>query len=165
MSIALLQEDEQLAAEHTAEHTDGQEEITFGSNLAGAVERQSAGRNEAMQVGMMTQVLRPGVQHREHAYTSAEMARIGGDLQQGLGSGTEQQVVKQTLVAECERRQLLGHRKDDMCVGHQRRERTGYIYEWRSYFGKSIIVMIASITSSVNEPAAKVSRSIWFNLP
>ena len=67
----------------------------------------------------MSQVLRPGVQHGEHADASAEMAWIGGDLQQGLGSGAEQQVVKQTLVAECERRQLFGHGEDHMGVGHR----------------------------------------------
>jgi hypothetical protein len=44
---------------------------------------------------MMPQVLRPGVQHSEHADASAQMARVGGDLQQGLGSGSKQQVVEQ----------------------------------------------------------------------
>ena len=68
---------------------------------------------------MMSQVLRPGVQHSKHADASAEMARIGGDLQQGLGSGTKQQVIKQTLVAECERRQLRGHGEDHMGIGHR----------------------------------------------
>ena len=56
---------------------------------------------------MMPQVLRPGVQHGKHADACAEMARIGGDFQQRLGSGAEQQAIKQTLVPECERRQLL----------------------------------------------------------
>jgi hypothetical protein len=70
-------------------------------------------------MGMMSQVLRPGVQHRQYADASAQMARIGGDLQQGLGSGPEQQVVKQTLVAECEWRQLLGNGEDHMDVGHR----------------------------------------------
>jgi hypothetical protein len=56
---------------------------------------------------------------REYADASAQMARIGGDLQQGLGSSTKQQVVKQALVAECEWRQLLGHGEDQMGVGHR----------------------------------------------
>jgi len=68
---------------------------------------------------MMSQVLRPGVQHGEHADASAQMARVGSDLEQGLGSGPKQQVVKQTLVAECEWRQLLGNGEDHMDVGHR----------------------------------------------
>ena len=83
------------------------------------VERQSAGGNEAVQVGMMSQVLRPGVQHSERADACAEMTGIGGDLQQGLGSGPKQEAVEETLVPECERRQLLGHGEDDMRVGHR----------------------------------------------
>jgi hypothetical protein len=59
------------------------------------------------------------VQHSEHTDACAEMAWIGRDLQQGLGSGPEQQVVKQTLVPECERRQLLGHGEDHMGIGHR----------------------------------------------
>ena len=72
---------------------------------------------------MMSEVLRPGVQHSEHADASAEMARIGGDLQQRLGGCAKQQVVKQTLVAECEWCQLLGHGEDHMDVGHRQQAR------------------------------------------
>ena len=68
---------------------------------------------------MMSQVLRPGVQHSERADASAQVAWIGSDLKQGLGSGPEQQVVKQALVAECERCQLFGHGEDRMGVGHR----------------------------------------------
>ena len=68
---------------------------------------------------MMSQVLRPGVQHGEHADASAQMARVGSDLEQGLGSGPKQQVVEQTLVAECEWCQLLGHGEDHMDIGHR----------------------------------------------
>jgi len=50
---------------------------------------------------MKSQVLRPGVQHGEHADACTEMVWIGRDLQQGLGSAPKQQVVEQTLVAEC----------------------------------------------------------------
>jgi hypothetical protein len=46
------------------------------------------------------------------------MARISRDLQQSLGGGAKQQAVKQTLVAQCEWRQLLGHGEDHMDVGY-----------------------------------------------
>ena len=83
------------------------------------IEGESTGGNETVQVRMMAQVLAPGMEHGEHADAGAEMAGIGGDLQQGLGSCTKQQAIKQTLVAECERRQLLRHGEDDMGVGHR----------------------------------------------
>jgi hypothetical protein len=70
-------------------------------------------------VGIVSEVLLPGVQHRECPDASAQMAWIGSDLQQRLGSGPEQQVVKQTLVAECERCQLFWHSEDHMGVGYR----------------------------------------------
>ena len=81
-----------------------------------------------MQVRMMSQVLRPGVQYRQHADASAQMAGIGGDLEQGLGSGPKQQAVKGSLVAQCEWRQLLRHGEDDMGVGH-RQQACGLFHE------------------------------------
>ena len=82
------------------------------------IERQSAGGNETVQVGMMSEVLRPGVQHGKHTDACTEMTWIGGDLQQGLGCCAKQQVVTQTLVAECELSQLFGHGEDHMGIGH-----------------------------------------------
>ena len=56
---------------------------------------------------MMVQVLRPGVQHGEHTDACAEVAWIGGYLEQRLGCCAEQQAVEQALLPECERCQLL----------------------------------------------------------
>ncbi len=56
--IALLEEREQLAAEHAAEHADGEEESAPGGNPAGVIEGHAAGGNETVQVRMMSQVLR-----------------------------------------------------------------------------------------------------------
>ena len=56
--------------------------MASGWDPAGVIEGQSAGGNEAVQVRMMSQVLRPGVQHGKHADARAEMAWIGRDLQQ-----------------------------------------------------------------------------------
>jgi hypothetical protein len=69
----MLEEGEQLAAEHAAEHAHGEEEPMPGCQPTGVIERQPVSRNEAVQVRMMTQVLRPGVQHGEHADTRAEI--------------------------------------------------------------------------------------------
>ena len=68
---------------------------------------------------MMSQVLRPGVQHGEHADACTEVAWISGNLQQRLGYCAKQQAIKQALVPECEWRQLLRYGEDHMSVGHR----------------------------------------------
>ena len=55
-----------------------------------------------MNMWMQEQVLSPGVQNGDHADLSSQVFRIGGDLQQGLCTGGEQQVVKQTRVFQGE---------------------------------------------------------------
>jgi hypothetical protein len=70
----------------------------------------------------MSQVLRPGVQHGKHtdARTEmAEMAGIGSDLEQRLGSCPKQQGIEEPLVAQCEGRQLFGYGENHMGVGHR----------------------------------------------
>jgi hypothetical protein len=71
-----------------------------------------------MQVRMVAQVLAPGMEYGKHSDACTEMARIGGDLEQGFGGGAKQQVVEQALVAECERCQLLGQGEDHVGIGH-----------------------------------------------
>ena len=68
---------------------------------------------------MKSEALRPGVQHGEHADACTEMAWIGSDLEQRLGSCPKQQAIEQTLVPECERSQLLRYSEDHMDVGHR----------------------------------------------
>ena len=51
-----------------------------------------------MQVGMVEQVLAPGVQDGEKADLSAQVLGVGGDGLQRLAGHLEQQVVEQALV-------------------------------------------------------------------
>src|SRR5271166_2084868 len=83
------------------------------------IEGESTGGDEAMQVRMVAQVLAPGMEYGEHPDAGAEMAWISGDLQQSLGSGAKQQVVKQALIVECQRCQLLRQGEDDVRVRHR----------------------------------------------
>ncbi len=83
------------------------------------IEGEPTGRDEAMQVRVVAEVLAPGVEYGEYSDACAEMAWISGDLQQGLGGGAKQQVVEQVLVAECERCQLPRQGEDDMRIHHR----------------------------------------------
>ena len=62
------------------------------------IRRESARWNDAVNMGMEQQVLSPGVQNADHADLRAQVFGIGGDFQQGLRAGGEQQVVEQTRV-------------------------------------------------------------------
>jgi hypothetical protein len=65
---------------------------------------------------MMDEGRAPGVQHRHDADLGAEMLRIGGDREQRVGDGLEQQVVDDGLVLIGEIAQLLGQREHDVEV-------------------------------------------------
>ena len=56
--------------------------------------RESARRNDAMEVRMEEQVLSPRVQDAEEADLRSEVFRIRGDFEHGCRAGAEQQVVQ-----------------------------------------------------------------------
>ena len=61
------------------------------------IQGEPARGNDTVNVGMQEQVLSPGVQDGNHANLGSQVLRIGCDFQQGLRSGGEQQIVKQSL--------------------------------------------------------------------
>src|SRR6266536_2290473 len=77
-------------AEETCQGTDGQEEPRLAGHPALSIERGSAARYDAMDVGMMLECLPPGMEDGEDAEFGFEMARIGGELHQCRSGGTEQ---------------------------------------------------------------------------
>ena len=78
-----------LAAKHAAEDLHGQEEIMLPGNPAGVILCQAAGRDDAVNMGMVQQLLIPGVQYAEESDLGAQVFRIAGDLEQSLGAGAE----------------------------------------------------------------------------
>jgi len=105
-----------LTPKHAAEDLDRQEERIAGLNPASVISREPTGRNHTVDVGMVPQVLSPGVEHAEKAYLGAKVARIGGDFQERGGAGLEEQAVDEALVLIGERRQLVREREDHMHV-------------------------------------------------
>jgi len=69
-------------------------------NPACVIRGQTAGRDDAVHVRMVQEILTPGVQNAEEADLSSQMAWVRGDLLQGFGTGAEQQVVKNLLVLQ-----------------------------------------------------------------
>src|SRR5271166_4751835 len=95
---------DELAAEDTAEHADGQKEGAPGGDPVGVIRRQTTGGQYAVDMGMKLQALIPAVEHAEEAYLGSKMPGIARDRQQGLGAGVKEQVVNQPLILQCERR-------------------------------------------------------------
>ena len=81
MLISLLEQGQHLAPEEAAEYAHRQEETRSAGDPTGVVEGESTGRDKAMQVRMMAQVLAPSVEYDENSDAGTEMAWISGDLQ------------------------------------------------------------------------------------
>ena len=91
----LLQEQ---PAEQAREHAHRQEEAGPARHPALAVERDAAARHDHVDVRVMGQRRAPGMEHRGDADAGAEVLGVGGDRDQGLGRGLEQEVVDDGLV-------------------------------------------------------------------
>ena len=112
----VLESGDELAAEHAAEHFDGEKEGAAGGDPAGVVRSEAAGGEHAVDMGMMLQALVPGMEHAEEADLGAEVPGIASDLEQGRGAGVEQQVINQPLVLQGKRGQFAREGEDDMHV-------------------------------------------------
>ena len=100
-----------LAAKDGREDVAGEEEVgTSGRDPARAVGRESPTGDEDVDVGVIAQVLRPGVQDGEDRGAGAEVLGIGGEGEQRLGRGAQERVVHRPLVRAGDRAKLLGQR-------------------------------------------------------
>jgi len=71
-----------------------------------------------MDMGMMLEVLSPAMEHAEESDLRAEVPGIASSFEQCRGTGAEEQIVKQPLVLEDERGELVGQGEDDVEVRH-----------------------------------------------
>ena len=85
------------------------------------VRSQSAGWNDAVNVGMMLELLIPGVQNAEESDLRAQMFWVAGDLKQCLRTGLKQEAVDLAFVLQRQRRKLPRQGEDhvDIAGGQQ----------------------------------------------
>ena len=93
----------ELSPENLAEDANRKEEAGRSVNPAGAVCRQAAGRDYAMGMRVKLQVLSPRMKDTKEPDLSAEVPRIGRDLQQRFRSRVEQKVVENFPVLQHKR--------------------------------------------------------------
>ena len=77
---------------------------------------QSAASDDAVHMNVRTEVLSPGVQHHGDAELTTEPARTVAELEQGLGSGLEEQTVDEGGMALCEGVELVGQGEHEVEV-------------------------------------------------
>ena len=98
-SVSLLERFKKLAAENFTEHPLREKEAVISrAHPAGVIARQAAGGNHAVNVGMMLQLLIPGVENTEEADLGAEMLGVRGDFDECLCAAAEQQSVDHLFV-------------------------------------------------------------------
>src|SRR2546428_7294425 len=71
-----------------------------------------------MQMGMKKQSLTPTVEYSKKADLGTQVLGIGSDGGQGLGGGTEENVVDGPLVLQGDIGNLFGHCKDNVKIGN-----------------------------------------------
>jgi len=112
----LLQSSDELTAEYSAQCVDGQEEAWRGIDPSGTVESQAAGGNDVVNMGMMLEVLSPGVEHAEEPYVGSEVPGIAGQFEHRRSAGAVEQIIEQPLVLEDKSGELVRQREDDVKV-------------------------------------------------
>ena len=71
---------DKLAAEHSAEDLHREEEMRRRANPACVIRSQAAGRNDTVQMGVVEQLLVPGVEHAEETHLGAKVFGIAGNF-------------------------------------------------------------------------------------
>ena len=106
-----------LRAHELGQGLDGNQEGLARRMPGGAVIGHAAAGDQAVDVRVVEQLLGPGVQDGEHADGAADVARIAGQFDDGLGGGLHQQGVAVTLVGAQRVPQFLGHGDGDVEIG------------------------------------------------
>ena len=89
-SVSLLDGFQELAAENFAENPLWEKEAGISrADPAGVIARQAAGGHDAVNVGMMLQLLIPGVEDAEEANLGAETLGVRGNFDQCLCAAAE----------------------------------------------------------------------------
>lgn len=80
------------------------------------IARETTSGYDTVNMGMMLQLLIPGMQDAEKADFRSEVPGIRGDLDQSLRAGTEEEPIDHLLVLQCQRSQLMWQREYNMRI-------------------------------------------------
>jgi hypothetical protein len=111
------------------------------------IERQPTGGNDAMDMGMESKLLTPGVQHGEEANFRAKVSRITSDFEKCLRTGAEQQIVDDFLILQGQWRELRRKCEDHMDVA--RGEKFFLTRGDPAFAGRGLTLRAVSIAAAV----------------
>jgi hypothetical protein len=114
-----LEAGQEKPAVETRQHLYRQKEAGAAADPAGPIGRWPATRHDAVDMGMMMQVLSPGVQDGDQPDLGAEMPGIGSDDAQRLGGCGEQDAIDDGLIVESDLGDRRRHSEDDVEVRHR----------------------------------------------
>jgi len=112
-----FQSGDELTAKDASQDRDGKKEAATGGEPAVVVGGESASGDHTMDMRMMLQLLVPGVEDTEEADLGAQMPGMARDFEQGLGTGAEQQIVKNLFVLQSQGCQKMRKGEDHVHVG------------------------------------------------
>ena len=107
LRVEVLQPREVQAPKTPREDPDGQEEVGTTWHPLCAIGCYAPGGQDTMEMGVMVQLLAPGVQHGEAANLRPEMLGVPGDVLERLRHGAKEQTIEQARVLE--RQGCRGH--------------------------------------------------------
>ena len=87
---------------------DGQEETVAGGDPGIGIGTQPTARDHNMQMGMKVEILIPGVEHCREADLGPQALIVPGKLQEGAGSGCEEEIEDEFLVEQGQGVEFVG---------------------------------------------------------
>jgi hypothetical protein len=118
MVESLLEVEEEFLTEQARKDANRQKESIPAGNPSAVVGRQSACRDDAMQVGVMQQCLGPSVEHGKEADFGSEVFRVGSDGAEGFGACPEEDGVDHAFVLKSHGGNFIRDGKDDVIIGN-----------------------------------------------
>jgi len=106
------------ATEAAAECLDGQEKASRGIDPVGAIGSEAAGGNDVVDMGMMLEVLSPGMEHAEESDVGSQVSGVTSQFEHRRCAGAVEQVVEQPLVLQYKSGEFMGQGEHDVEVGH-----------------------------------------------
>jgi hypothetical protein len=88
----IFEKTEDLASEQGRDHPDGKKKSSTGW-FPGAIGRESTPRDDTVEVGMIHEVLTPGMENTDYAYGCTEMFRVVCEFGKCFGDRTEKKIV------------------------------------------------------------------------
>src|SRR6266566_1485518 len=112
----LLESGDKLSAKDLTQHL-ARKKVPLGSGYpVGVIERQTAGRNDAMDMRVGRELLTPGMQNAEEADFCTEVFGVAGHFEKSFRTDAKQEIVDDLLVLQDQRGQMTGKREDHMHV-------------------------------------------------